>query len=128
MSHEDNLNPADREFEDALRSLSPTTTTRIDPIAAAFQAGARSTRRTTRIWQSLAAILLIGWLGASILPRSPRSAPSVNFVEAVQPPVAQPLSAQSVLALQETVRHHGIDALPRTAVPAIHEFDAKDLF
>jgi hypothetical protein len=128
MSHEDNLSPADREFEDALRSLAPATA-RIDPIAAAFEAGAMSTRSRVRVWQSLAAIMLIVLVGTWTLP-APRSRNSVNvnFVEAVSPITVQPVSAQSVLVLQKTVRDHGIDALPRTEVPAMRGFDAKDLF
>ena len=45
------LNPAQREVEGALRSLAPASA-RVDPVAAAFDAGRRSTRGRVRVWRA----------------------------------------------------------------------------
>ena len=77
-----------------------------------------SRRNSLRAWRSLAAILVIGWVGTSLLPAS-RPERSINVVEAVSPATAQPVNPQSVLVLQQTIRDRGVDALPRIVVPAV---------
>lgn len=131
MSHEDGLNPAERELEEALRSLAPVTA-KIDPIAAAFAAGAKSTQHKTRVWQSLAAIVTIALIGSWMIP-SPQQRPTTGtqFVElptSSPPQVVPAVDARSVMALQEAVRDRGIGGLPKAEVPAIRPFDAKDMF
>ncbi len=128
--HEDNLNPADRELEDALRSLTPTNA-RVDPIAAAFEAGAKSAQHKTRVWQSLAAVVTVALIGSWMIPPAHRSMPGNQFV---QMPLSNParvvpaMDAHSVMAMQEALRDRGIGALPKAEVPAIRPFDAKDMF
>jgi hypothetical protein len=131
MSHDDNLNPADREFEDALRSISPTTA-RVDPIVAAFRAGARSTRRTTRVWQALAAVMVLALVGSWLIPTFDHAMTSPHFVVQLQSPdsstVVPAVDAHSVLAMQEAIRDRGLSALPRAEIPTVRAFDAKDIF
>jgi hypothetical protein len=129
-SHEDNLNPADRELEEALRSLSPTSA-RVDPITAAFAAGTKSAQRKTRVWQSLAAIVTVALIGSWLIP-SPHH--SMQEIQLVQMPISNPprvvpaMDAHTVMAMREAVRDRGISALPKTELPAIRPFDAKDMF
>jgi hypothetical protein len=131
MSHEDNLNPADREFEDALRSLSPKTA-RVDPIAAAFRAGERSARRTTRVWQSLAAIVVLALVGSWLIPSFDRPRTAPHFLVQLQSPdsaaVVPAVDAHSVLAMQEAIRDRGLSGLPRAEIPTVRAFDAEDMF
>lgn len=131
MSHEDNLNPADREFADALRSLSPTKA-QVDPIAAAFRAGERSARRTTRVWQALAAVMVLALVGSRLVPTFDRATTSPHFVIQLQSPasatVVPAVDAHSVLAMQEAIRDRGLSALPRSEIPTVRAFDAKDMF
>jgi hypothetical protein len=130
MSYEDNLNPADRELEDALRSLTPTNA-RLDPIAAAFEAGAKSAQHKTRLWQSLAAVVTVALIGSWMIPTAHRSMPGNQFVEvpmSYSPQVVPAVDSRSVMAMREAVRDGGIGALPKTDVPAVRPFDAKDMF
>jgi hypothetical protein len=129
-SHEDDLNPADRELEDALRSLSPALA-RIDPIAAAFAAGEKSAQRVTHVWQSLAAIVTVALIGSWMIPTPHHAAPGNQFVEMAgsnPPQVVTAMDAHSVMAMQEAIRDRGIGALPKIEVPAVRPFDAKDMF
>jgi hypothetical protein len=130
MSHEDNLNPADRELEDALRSLSPMTS-RVDPIAAAFAAGLKSARHKIHVWRSVAAIVTIALIGSWTIPPQHHSMPANQFVEmptSNPPQVVTAVDARSVMVLQEAVRDRGMGALPKAEVPIIRPFDAKDMF
>ncbi len=131
MSHEDNLNPADREFEDALRSLSPKTA-RIDPVAAAFCAGERSARRTTRRWQAVAAVMVLALVSSWLIPSFDRATTSPHLVVQLQSPdsaaVVPAVDAHSVLAMQEAIRDRGLSGLPRAEIPTVRAFDAEDMF
>ena len=131
MSHEDNLNPADREFEDALRSLSPKTA-RIDPVAAAFCAGERSARRTTRRWQAVAAVMVLALVSSWLIPSFDRATTSPHLVVQLQSPdsaaVVPAVDAHSVLAMQEAIRDRGLSGLPRAEIPTVRAFDAEDIF
>ena len=59
MSEHEELNPADREVAEALRSLTPAAV-RIDPVAAAFAAGRQSARNQLVRWRGLAACAVSG--------------------------------------------------------------------
>lgn len=126
MSHENDLNPADRELEAALRSLSPASA-RVDPIAAAFRAGENSARRATRAWQSLAAVVTVALIGSWMIP-SPRNSKLPALVDSTTPIAVETVNPQSVLVMQQAVGAGGIDALPRTLVPPSRALEAKDIF
>ena len=133
MQDNDALSGAQRELELALRSVPPSSS-RLDPIAAAFNAGRRSVRGSVHRWRSAAALaLLIGaasWLAPARHSATTAPPESSGFMLAVQPPpsVPRPLSDQSVLALQEVVRKKGMDDLPAPHLPAVKIVRAEDLF
>ena len=62
MSDQDELNPAERELEAALKSLTPRAA-RLDPVAAAYSAGQRSARREVRGWRVATAAMALVALG-----------------------------------------------------------------
>jgi hypothetical protein len=121
MQNEDGLNAAERELESALRSLAPRSA-KIDPVAAAFEAGRRSARRQVRLWQSAAAAMLLvsagAWLvpvsrdGVAVAPR--RVMPFAGSTARA----TQPFSVQSVARLRAAVRERGLDGLPVVQIPA----------
>jgi len=105
-------------FERLLKSVPPTAV-RIDPVAAAFVAGQRSTRGQIRIWQSVAAVMLFFGVGGVLLSntdRNPGIAPSPALA-VVQNSAPGPICAQSLIMLQHSVREKGIDGLPAAYVP-----------
>ena len=127
------LNPADRELEAALKSLSPARTAQIDPLAAAFAAGARSTRTQVRLWQSAAAAVLLVALGSWFMPSGERAntvvtMPPEMIAVATSAPVTSPPSGHTMLMLQHTVRERGVDGLPETDLPTIRNLRAADFF
>jgi hypothetical protein len=113
MSDQDELNPAERELEASLKSLTPRAT-RLDPVAAAYSAGQRSARREVRHWRvATAAMALIGagsWLmpaGLSLLAeRRMRVAETVATA-----PELRPVPEQSMAMLRKTVWEKGVDGL-----------------
>jgi hypothetical protein len=116
MPEQDGLDGADREFEAALRSLSPTAS-HIDPIAAAFSAGWQSARRQVRIWQYAAVALLMLSTGLYLIPRSAvedARATRVTSISLTSEPAPVRPSQQSLLMLQAVVRDRGVDAMPPT--------------
>ena len=138
-SEQNNLTPGDREFESALKSLSPLRSSNISPIDAAYAAGSRSGRRQLRLWQSAAAALLLvavgGWLApfgarTSAPPRIIATAPDPTNVVMIAStaPTAAPLPAHSLLMLQQAVRERGSDGLPRTELPIIRNLRVADFF
>src|SRR5205823_8945410 len=96
----DDLNPADRELEQALKSLLPTSAS-IDPIAAAFSAGRRSATIPLRTWQSAAAAMLLiaaaAWMTRfAAAPTRPAPGVSPSSVTIVLPSAPdRPLPDQS---------------------------------
>jgi hypothetical protein len=66
MSDKSQLSPAERELETALRSLRPTPA-RIDPEAAACEAGRRTAPARSRFWQVSAAAAVIAAVGGAWL-------------------------------------------------------------
>jgi hypothetical protein len=131
------LKPGQRELERALRSLAPRAP-RVDPVAAAFDAGRRSSRRHVQLWRSAAAALLLiaggSWLipigrrGADVTrPVSPGST-LVIHMRPLQPAPAQPLPDESLIMLQQAMREKGLDGLPAPRLPAVRPVAAGDLF
>jgi hypothetical protein len=115
------------EFEAALKSLTPTEG-RVDPVAAAYEAGRRSAAGQLRVWRAAAAVMVVVGAAAVMLSRSspnvPRSASPVAIM-ATQPaaPAAPP---QSLFMLQRAVREHGLDGLPASDLPPAQDLRAGD--
>jgi hypothetical protein len=120
MQNENELNPADRELELALKSLTPIGG-RVDAIAAAFAAGGRSSQRWVRTWQSAAAAMLLvaagSWVMRAPTPSHDRSTPTIIVIQPAAP--ARPLPDQSLLVLQRDVTEHGVDGLPASHIPVV---------
>ena len=122
MSEQDGLTPELAALSEALKTLKPAAA-RVDPVAAAFDAGRRSALRPLRVWQSIAAMFLVAGSATAVLSFhrdviTPPAAAPVIAEESQQLPPAQPISAQSWLALQATVSRNGIDALPVSDIPS----------
>jgi hypothetical protein len=85
MQEQDGLNPEELELERALRSLSPAGA-KLNPIAAAFEAGQQFRQRQTRAWSAafvallLASSLSLLWMHQSVI--SERQQISVSNVTA----------------------------------------------
>ena len=111
---------SENEFEERLRSLIPARSS-ADPIAAAFEAGSRSGRRRTRIWQmtSLAAALLAG---IQLLHPAEFSHVRSPLVRPAQT-AAISLTDESELPMARAVLDHGIDALPSPDTMTIQKSD-----
>jgi hypothetical protein len=120
MSEQEDLSPAERELEAALRSLAPAAA-RIDSVGAAFAAGQRSMRRQIRTWQSAAAAILLVSTGAWLVPFQRGMMTSRDVGDSA--PVAEatndalPRSEQSLLMLRQAVWKKGIDGLPAMPLP-----------
>ena len=128
MQHEDqSLTPAQRELESALRSIAPTAA-RLDPVAAAFAAGRRSAQFQVHVWRSAAAIVLLIGLAAVLMPpMRPPTMPAPLAMQ-TQAPSAAPLSAHSMLVLQQSMHENGLQGLPPAQVPPLTNFSARDLY
>jgi hypothetical protein len=116
------LSPAQRELEEALRTLAPSPAS-MDAVAAAFTAGRHSARRQVRAWQTAAVLLVAIGTGAWLLPyrstgesQPGNNAGSITVVHAL-PGTAPPAPAQSLLMLQRTMWQLGVDGLPATQLP-----------
>jgi len=130
MSQQDGLTPELAALSEALKTLKPTPA-RVDPVAAAFAAGRRSALRPLRVWQSIAAAVLVAGTATSLLSlhRDAMNPPTVKpvIVQSSEPlPSAQPMSAQSLLALQATVSRDGLDALPVSDIPSSNAMNATN--
>lgn len=126
MREHEKLTSADRELEAALGSLAPSKL-QIDPVVAAFLAGRRAGRRQLRIWQSVAAMLLVVsagiWLTAGtadhfMLVQHPQRTHLRGNAELGDELVAARFSSQSFAVLQAAVREHGLDGLPVVELPS----------
>ena len=113
MSDQDELNPADRELEAALKSLTPRAT-RLDPVAAAYSAGQRSARSEVRRWRAVAAAAILVGAGTWLVPATQ------NWVDGGQrqypallaaTPEIPPVPEQSMAMLRKTVWEKGVDGL-----------------
>jgi hypothetical protein len=126
----DGLNAGNAGLESALKSLVPVAAAKVDPLAAAFAAGRRSSRQTIRAWQSAAAVMFLlaggSWAMrlATVLPR-----PSAIVVElpATATPRAQAAGDQTLIMLQRAVEDHGIDGLPASPLPSVRMIQMKDI-
>ena len=124
------LSPAQRELEEALRTLAPAPAN-VDAIAAAFTAGRNSAHRQVRVWQAAALLLLAIGSSAWLLPHrstgsvQPRDAGRSMLVARSQPAPAPP-PAQSLLMLQRAIWQQGLDGLPATQLPATEPTPLKD--
>jgi hypothetical protein len=129
MSEHDELNPADQEVVDALRSLKPAAV-RIEPVAAAFAAGRQSAQSQLVRWRALAATLLVAGTAAWLWPagdnwtRADSAEPSLtshvadsSFTDA---------HAQSLVSLQFAMYRNGIQAMPATSIPRAGSIRVSD--
>lgn len=117
------LTPAQRQLESALKSVAPKSV-RVDAVAAAYAAGRRSARRQARFWQVAAALLFLATSVSWLAPARHAADVAINYsasspVEPRHPSPVRPFSNQSLFVLQATVQAKGIDALPPTDVPAV---------
>jgi hypothetical protein len=123
--NEDDLTPAERELEAALRLLRPAPAA-LDPLVIAYRAGARTRTTSLWAWRAVAAVLAVG-LGAAVLNDSGRDVGGTSsgtvMVERPAPRsraasptfiTMQPQNAPSQWRLRERVLDQGLDAL---AVP-----------
>jgi hypothetical protein len=119
MQEQNRLNPAQRELEEALASVAPIAA-RVDPIAAAFDAGRKSNRRQLHFWRAAAGIVLALGVASRLVPRGHDSmlpAPDRSETTVVaREATGTPLPQQSFLMLQRAVDEKGLDALPAANV------------
>src|SRR5262249_21993681 len=105
MSEQDELNPAERELEAAMKSLRPVMT-RLDPVSAAYEAGRRSCRSEVRVWRAAAAALALVGAGVWLLPGAQRL---VAVKQMQVPPViaisreSAPIAEQSMAMLRKAI-------------------------
>jgi ferric-dicitrate binding protein FerR (iron transport regulator) len=129
MQNIDDLDPNDRELAESLKQLSPVATT-IDPLAAAFAAGARRARRQTRLWQSATALAValcgLSWINAAHHPTPGLRQPAAIVEQNPQPPDL-PLPDQNVMVLQNAVLAHGLAGLPPAEHTAVKVLRVNDL-
>jgi hypothetical protein len=129
MSEHDELNPADHEVAEALRSLTPTAV-RIDPVVAAFAAGRQSAQNQLVRWRALAAGLLMAGSAAWLWPEGEPG----DGANPTQPSVASRFAdghlperhAQSLAALQHSIYRNGIQSMPPTSIPSAGSIRVSD--
>ena len=131
MSEQDGLDPAERELEFALQSLAPAPV-RIDPVAAAFQAGHQSARRQLFAWQSATVGLLLAGIAlwvASFEPSAVTQTPirSPNNVVRRDPTPPQWQAPQSVVMLQTAMQDEGLEGLPPTHLPRVGPIRTEEI-
>ena len=109
MSDQDELNPAERELEAALKSLTPRAA-RLDPVAAAYSAGQLSARRWRVATAAMALVGIAAWLPPAGKYWTIRQEVGVPVVVAVSPEM-RPVSEQSMVMLQKAMWEKGVDGL-----------------
>lgn len=130
MPDENEMTPANLEMEAALGTLVPSgrAASRVDPIAAAFEAGKRSQRGRVHRWQTFAGLILLIGIAPWLIPNSNRHEPSAGRMEigpialnapATSLPKHEPLSDQSLLALETVIREKGVAGLPPARLPRV---------
>lgn len=123
------LTGAQRELESALRSLAPSATSRLDPVAAAFDAGRRDGAGRMRVWRgaSLAAMVALCAVLLRSTPaiRNPES--TINVQPIALAPRDEPLSDQSMLRLRDAVLDGGTAALPPGRPVGAHVLSARGI-
>jgi hypothetical protein len=133
MQEPNGLNDEQRELESALRSLSPAAA-RIDPIAAAFNAGHRSSGHQLRIWRSAAALILLIAVASRLMPSGHNT--DIQPHELTESTIAlrspqllpEPAAPQSLMVLQQIVRERGLDALPPVNLPGVQVISTGNIF
>jgi hypothetical protein len=112
----------------ALKSLSPVAA-KIDPLAAAFEAGQKTGARRTHAWQMATAVSLALCAGAWVWPAGePPEKQAVAVVAHVEERPLGPISQQSILYLQEAVLRRGMDGMPRPDVASAGEVNVRELY
>ena len=121
MSDQDELNPAERELEATLKSLTPRAT-RLDPVTAAYKAGQRSAHREVQGWRMATAVAAIFGAGTWLLPVGQNllaEKPVRGPIAVAMSPELRPVSEQSMVMLQKAVWEKGVDGLtPVQLAPA----------
>ena len=130
MQEPNDLTPANRELERALKSVRPVDA-HVDPVAAAFAAGRRSAENNLRVWKAAAVLALFVGMGSMFLIPTSRHVPAPAdvrqpvFVTSYKP---APVPDQSVAALQQAMAERGLAGLPATRGPAPRPVRANDFF
>jgi hypothetical protein len=124
----------DDELESLLARLPPATL-EVDVVTLAYQAGHRAARRTTRLYQSTAAVLACTLLvlmtlratdrqlhaGRSDLSTDPLfDSPSRTPFAAAQIPLP-PTEPNNIAAVTDAVLERGLDGLPHAPMPHFPE-------
>jgi hypothetical protein len=126
QDQQDEMNPAQRELESALQSLSPVVA-RVDPVSAAFAAGGRAAWR--RVWQVHSGVAAVILLCAGIWIAKPSDDHADGTKTAAVPSVETRVpAAQSVVILRRAVLAGGLDDLPAASVPAAQPLRINELF
>jgi len=118
------------DIEAGLKSLSPLAS-RVDPLAAAYAAGQRSSDRALNQWRGLTVLAVVAAMVPWMMPlQRPPAITSPQVVIASQPqPSVQHIEAVSpgnVWQLQAAVLEKGLDGLPSTPIApwrAVRGFD-----
>jgi hypothetical protein len=113
-------------IEAALKTLRPAAA-RLDPIAAAFDAGRASARRVLRAWQSATAAALLLAITAVLVPTQRSTPATAEPSHAATLFIANP-APQSLFRLQQAVEQRGIDALPSNVPPSVTFIRANDVY
>jgi hypothetical protein len=118
MQDQNDLTEEQREIEQELQSLAARPG-RMDPVAAAFAAGRRSTAKNLNAWRGAACGLLLIAIASWMVPTAHNTGGPQKFEPSTvvihsQPPSAPPMSDQSLLILQQTATQRGVDALPQS--------------
>jgi hypothetical protein len=109
MSIEDELTPAERELEMALRSLRPTAA-RINPVAAALAAGRRTAPDRLRFWPmaaAAAAVVIGGGAWLTLALRAPMQDRVERHAIVIEPNLAaddqSPLEPPTLIAYRQAL-------------------------
>jgi hypothetical protein len=134
MQSDDELEPGQSELAEALESLAPAGA-RLDPLAAAIEAGRRSVTTQLRLWQgtsvavTLLCVVLLSVLQIRVQQSSPRSAtiaPQLAMRHTNQP--VESLSDLTELRLEQAALRGGLDALPPVDRARAPDIKASDIF
>ena len=130
MFQENELSPAEREMEAALRSLVPSSA-RIDSVATAFAAGRRSARRELTLWRGAAAIVLLLSIGSRLIPSGKEQPlagkpPRPTTVVATMTPMP-PISEQSMVMLRRAIGERGIEGLSPVQLSPVKTINEHEL-
>jgi hypothetical protein len=129
MQEHDELNPADHEVVEALRSLVPAAA-EIDPVVAAFAAGRQSAQNQLVRWRALAAALLVAGSAPWLWPTGELGSGANHAQPVVVSHIADggltDRHAQSLVALHHSIYRNGIQSMPATNIPAAVSIRVSD--